>query len=555
MITWLAALLLTAAVGPPPAATPTAPGACPVPEGPVRARTVLADGTAVVARDGALQLADRLVTACDGLPDPFPISVAAFEGELWVGFRAAGLYRFDGHSFSRAEGLPADAVRALAAGPDALWIGTGKSGLWRLSRDGALARFDHRVLGQQEVSALLLDRKGDLQVGAGMYGWWRVRRNKATRIQRNIYVGCFAAMHGKAVPLSPGPECDLGAATSASGLPSSHVAALTWHRGRLYVGTFDRGLAVQGADGRFAGVAGAPPFVNALVSDGDTLWIGTAKGLWRARGDAAPQATPLGLPSEHITGLAVAPDGTLWLATGQGLAAREPGGRVRVLGVAAGLPSRLVYAVAVAEDGAVWAGTAGGAARFGSEGVRVYTQVSGALTHDWVNALLPDGDDGGVLAGTYDAGVVRLTPDGHGVPLAGLEHLWVNPGGLTRIGSGALAVATLGDGLAIVNADGGRLVRGLPSDDVTSVVPAAEGLWVGTRGGLVRIGFATAGPASRRPGGPFGVRNGVVSGADLRPPRPTGGAAACPDRSRAPDSGPRPAVSDATRPCDSVAPP
>jgi len=492
---WLAALLWVGAAGTTAAPASAASPACPVPEGPVRARVTLDDGTVATARDGALQLGDRLVTPCEGLPDPFPTSVASFDGALWVGFRAAGLYRYDDAGFTAVDGLPKDAVRTLLTDPDGgLWIGTGASGLWRLDADRRLSCFEHRVLGEREVSALFVDRRGDLHVGAGMYGWWRVRGKKAARLRRGIYVGCFSSKGRGATWHAPGPECDLGEASRASGLPSSHVSVVAWHRGRLIVGTFAHGLAVQGADGRFTPIGGAPPFVNALVSDGETLWIGTAKGLWRARGDEAPRPVPLGLPSEHVSGLAVAADGTLWLATGAGLGAREPSGRVRVLGTAAGLPSRLVYSVAVASDGAVWAGTAGGAARFGPEGVRVFTQASGALTHDWVNALLPDGEDGGVLAGTYDSGVVRLTPDGVGIPLPGLEHLWVNPGGLTRVTPDLLAVATLGDGLALVTGEGGKLVRGLPSDDVTAAVATEGGQWVGTRGGLVRLPLAGVKP-------------------------------------------------------------
>ncbi|TNF35786.1 MAG: hypothetical protein EP329_05875, partial [Deltaproteobacteria bacterium] len=322
MISWLATLMLVGAVGTSPA--PAASPACPVPEGPVRARAQRSDGTVAIARDGALQLGDRLVTPCDGLPDPFPTSVAAFGGELWVGFRAAGLYRFDGARFTRVDGLPQDAVRVLLADAEGVWVGTGASGLWRVTAEGTPTRFAHRILGAQEVSALSLDRRGDLHVGAGMYGWWRVRGGKATRMQRGIYVGCFAPSGRAVTPHAPGPECDLGEASPASGLPSSHVAVVAWHRGRLHVGTFAHGLAVRGADGRFTPIAGAPPFVNALVSDGATLWIGTAKGLWRMRGDEAPRAVPLGLPSVHVNGLAIAADGTLWLATGDGLGAREP---------------------------------------------------------------------------------------------------------------------------------------------------------------------------------------------------------------------------------------
>jgi hypothetical protein len=95
-----------------------------------------------------------------------------------------------------------------------------------------------------------------------------------------------------------------------------------------------------------------------------------------------------------------------------------------------------------------------------------------------VTALLPDGD--GVLAGTYDAGVAHLSPDGSGRRAPGFDRAWVNPNGLARV-DGRLAVMTLGDGLL------GLGSTRLPSDDVTAVVVQSGMMWVGTRGGLVRF--------------------------------------------------------------------
>ncbi len=157
---------------------------------------------------------------------------------------------------------------------------------------------------------------------------------------------------------------------------------------------------------------------------------------------------------------------------------------MRVLDETSGLPARIVYAVAVTADGAVWAGTAGGVARLTDAGIGLYTHARGQLPHDWVNALLADGD--GVLAGTYDAGVARLTPDGGGRLVEGLEAAWVNPGGLAWVG-GRLTVATLGGGLLVADEDGVAHQPGLPSEDVTAVVRNAGSHWIGTRGGLARL--------------------------------------------------------------------
>jgi len=519
---------------------------CVVPEGRVVA-AVEVDGVVVRAREGALEVDGLRLTPCEGLPGAHPSALAVFDDALYVGFRAAGLHRYVDGRFERVAGVGDRAVRALAPGADALWVGTdrglmrvaslgrcgrvatrraararqpisalrslpissdiatashlelgrrARTSLGRLVCRGVLAAQSERhwVLGRRETTALHVAVDGALHVGAGPYGWWRVApKGQAARVDRGAFTGCFDERDGRVRAHAPGRACRIGPAEAASGLPSGHVTTLVAHLGEIYVGTFDAGLARLEGD-RFVPVRGAPRFVNALLSDGPSLHIGTPKGLFRL--ERTPSAdvvrrAPVALPSQHVNGLARGRDGTLWVATGGGLVGIGPTG-VRVIDASAGLPGRIVYAVAIAGDGAVWAGTAGGAARIatvddaagGRVAITAYTHAGGQLPHDWVNALLPDGD--AILAGTYDAGVWRLTPDGVGRPVRGLEAAWVNPGGLARMGE-ALLVSTLGGGLLIRR--GGAVLRqaNLPSQDVTSILRHRGSLWIGTRGGLARL--------------------------------------------------------------------
>ncbi len=469
---------------------------CFVPEGPIVAR-VAWRGAWVVAREGALEVGGRHLTACGHgglavgqLPDPFPTALAVQGERLYVGFRAAGVFAYENGDFHHIEGLPTDGVLALAAVGDTLWVGLGTRGLWSVrGQEGRPRPLKHRVLGAQGITAL--HAEGDrLHVGAGPWGWWVVAGGRATRRQSGVYVGCFDVV-GAIQP--PGPRCALGPAEAASGLPSGHVTAVTEHEKSLYIGTFDAGIArLEGQ--RFVPLEGSPRFINALLSWANTLWIATPKGLYRLDPGGEVRLMPLALPSTHIQALAAGPDGTLWMATSQGLAGLGPRG-LRVLDRRHGLPGRIVYSVAVAADGAVWAGTEGGAVRFGPEGPTVFDQARGTLTHDWVNALLVDKTS--VIAGTYDAGVLRLHPDGTATLVAGLAGAWINPAGLVRL-DGRLAALTLGDGLWYVgdnDTQGGRQ-PGLPSADVTAAALYGGHLWVGTRGGLVRFegGGAGAGP-------------------------------------------------------------
>ncbi len=479
---------------------------CMVPTGPVADAAPLPDGGWVVAREGALELHAgdvRVFTPCEGLPGAYPTAVAAGEGFIAVGFRAGGVYWLRDGRFEAVEGLPAGiSVQALAADGPRLFVGTAEEGLWRVDVGARAHRVQHPVLGKRAITALRARPEG-VEVGAGAWGHWRIEPGgRVRKVARAAFVGCFravppsgsaAAAGGERIEaLPPGPACRVEApAGPDAGLPSGHVTAMAVHRGALYVGTFDGGLArLEGR--RFVPVDGTPRFVNVLLPDGDALWIGTAKGLARLGADGRVTRPALGLPGEHVNSLALGPDGALWIATGHGLVGVErlpsgATGRVRVVDERA-LPARIVHAVAVTADGAVWAGTAGGVARLGPDGVRTFTQVAGTLPHDWVTSLVPDGN--AVIAGTYDAGLARLEPDGRGVALKDAGAVWVNPNGVFRVGD-ALAVTTLGDGLVVRR--GGRVVRharattgGLPSDDVTALAVFGGAVWIGTRGGLVR---------------------------------------------------------------------
>jgi len=455
---------------------------CMVADEPPVAQLVLPDGQVATARSGALQIGARVITACDGLPAAQPSALAIRQGQLVVGFRSGGVYRIDGGRFVPLA-VPTAPVRALAADGGRLYVGT-SVGLWQID-GGRLQRSQHPVLRRREITALRLAGDGALHVGAGPYGWWRRAPDGGTRMLKLTYAGCFVETRRGVEARAPGPACT-PPHRPGGGLPTSHVTALQQFDGHLYVGSFDRGLFLKDGD-VWAAVDGVPPFVNALAADGAHLFVGTPKGLFRLDGAAARvERVELGLAGEHVNGLALGAGGVLLVATGQGLVELSPTGTggARVLDERNGLPSRIAYAAVETRDGALWVATAGGVARLWGGGVQRFSQAAGSLPHDWVTALLPDSDGVSVLGGTYDAGVVRLSPDGHGARVPGLERAWVNPNGLYRAGD-RLLVLTLGDGLLVAGPGAKVQVVHLPADDVTSVAPDGASLWIGTRAGLV----------------------------------------------------------------------
>lgn len=136
-------------------------------------------------------------------------------------------------------------------------------------------------------------------------------------------------------------------ATAGAGLPSNRVSAIVRHptSGDVWFGTDGRGVA---------------------------RWDGRAWRTWRFTG------APGGLPGDRVTGLAVGPDGRVWVAARAGVWGGKDwlDGGVAVLDgdawrTPAGAPSRLTSAQAIAVDGAgrVWIGTAGeGAAAYDPAG-------------------------------------------------------------------------------------------------------------------------------------------------------------------------------------------
>lgn len=458
---------------------------CVIASSPIVATAMAGDVHATLTPN-AVVLGDHTATPCDSLPAPHPTAIAGWHDRLAIGFRDGGVWTWNGATFTALAGLPATPIRALAAVGDTLWIGTAE-GLWSITSPGTAPgdhlaskprRFAHRTLGHAPISALTADRAA-LRIGVDPRGEWKIESGVAELIAKQALIGCFIDSE----PRAPG--------TCVRGAPEVpiHVTALAEYHHHLLIGTFDDGVWEQ-TDAGFRRIP-SPRLVNALLVDGDTLYAASAAGLYRMTTTTATTKTTtspsgasqgltrleLGLPSGHINDLVKSGD-TLWLATSRGAAGWDGRG-VRMLDTGA---ARVVYAITVASDGAVWAGTLGGALRFGPDATIRFDRARGTLPGDWVTALIPD-ERGGVLAGTYDSGVMRLAADGSSKAVAPLDGaLWINPHGLARI-DGTIAAATLGQGL--------RLSRGttpkLPDDDVTAILRIGDTTWIGTRGGLAWI--------------------------------------------------------------------
>ena len=113
------------------------------------------------------------------------------------------------------------------------------------------------------------------------------------------------------------------------GLASNNITTLTFDRsGQLWAGTPGRGVSRLSADGRDWALVNAfdglpSDSVTTLFADGDTVWVGTTRGiaLWDGRqvaGSVPDLGTPSPFASNNITGIAVLGD-TLFVGTSAGM--------------------------------------------------------------------------------------------------------------------------------------------------------------------------------------------------------------------------------------------
>lgn len=234
-----------------------------------------------------------------------------------------------------------------------------------------------------------------------------------------------------------------------------------------------------------------------------------------------------GLPHANITGIAVTPDGVVWVGTGRGAAAYD-GRSWTAYQAGDTLLSDLVLDIAVAHNGVLWFGTDKGLSRYDGRSWVHFTEQDG-IPAGYVQTVAA-GRDGVIwlgLAGVgadwaFGNGVAAL--DNNGTPRKDDDGLVAYPPTVVRMaGSLASAIADFGE-LGVwfgvtpegtVRPAGGqgglwRLARAgtgsadsvewsaisLPTGDaVNALLRAADGrIWIGTPAGIVVGQAEEAGP-------------------------------------------------------------
>jgi len=476
-----------------------------------------------------------LEAALDGPPIR---TIATFAGETWVGTRDAGVYRvvedkleavrivggstdrhlrihdlapFDGAWVAATaqgllrqnettelspwsdSGVGEAIVWSLAVDGDDLWMGT-IGGLFHRER-GHVVRIDPSDTRDVEIN---LDGIEIAAIGVGVH---RYSRNGMDRgidaSSENLPVGIDQLGSRRCVATQDGLWLGSGSHGSfmlRKGLPSRDVSAMAWdpHARRMWIGTFDRGVAVgDGTTWTPVASADLDPQINVIAlqpTSGDTIaWIGTARGLYRVSGDDIQHwSVKDGLPHHHVQALHVRRNGDVVVGTTTGFVIIH-GSAVEQDIYRKRPPGWAVWSIAETADETLYLGTTQGLFRYPKEGSwERYSMLDGILPDNWVTAVTSHDDQ--LWVGTYAAGVARLriTPEGLTEP----RHFGggrINPGGLSIVDDQLYASTMTGLARLPANPLGWESLAGAaPGLDVKGIVVAEGEWWVASRRGIGR---------------------------------------------------------------------
>ncbi len=452
-----------------------------LPPGMVTALVQAADDTLWAAgRFGVVRLVEgRWTPAGEGLP-PGVVNdlVIAPDGAVLAG-AATGVYRRPRHAAAfHPVGVSRDAVRSIALGPDGrmwrtdpivgvravaapdgapdpaaprargarllhdsrgdLWVGTGGQGLWRLRHDaaGAVSLFQRTStvtgLSDDGATSMIEDREGNVWV-ATRDGLNRLTPYKVTPIldlglvnavdvtpDGNVWVGTADAI----VSFASGR---MEARSAAVGLPNPPLAAMHADRaGNLWVATARELIRTRG--GRLDRVLPLERLglseVTDITSDGaDGLWVHDSRsGLWRWTGHGvSPAAVPRELQSVPLLASYTDRDGRAWFAYDNGtVASIDRSGAMRVAGERDGLRGGPYRAIHQDRDGSVWFGGDGVLVRFADGGFSALPPLPSTPPGPIIG--IADDDRGALWLAVEAAGLLRVSREELRAAIASPAH-------------------------------------------------------------------------------------------------------------------------------------
>lgn len=361
-----------------------------------------------------------------------PCMLQTPDGYIWLGTQES-LSRFDGIRFVNYTSkntpiLKSSWVQSMALSrANNLLLGTWRGGVYELieGRFHPLHHEPHPVFDQAIIYALAAAEDGSVWAGTSE--------------------GLFSLHKGKIQAYKPENEA-----------PIETIRSLALTRdGSLWIGTQDQGLwifrdkrlqpvhntncqagsmvwamAPAGPDGLWIGcghtllhhdgktftahpvpVRQAKNHITAIAQAQDgAVWLGMqSEGAWRFnRGEFTAVNTQDGLGSELTQSLLEDREKNIWVGTNGSGVTQFVHNKIRVLSRAEGLSAKEIWTVMEADDQSLWIGTHGGGLNRYQDGrITAYTQDDG-LSSQHVTALHQSPRDGSLWIGTEDNGINHL---------------------------------------------------------------------------------------------------------------------------------------------------
>jgi hypothetical protein len=326
----------------------------------------------------------------DGLPCNGVTDIAfARNGDVWVSTYGCGVARFDGATwttYGEEDGLlERHVLCATVASDGAVWFGTWK-GVARFDGTEWTSYTRRDGLVSHGVEAVIEDPDGGV-----WFGTWA----GIGRLSGSLWTSYDAGDVGtwvESIAVAPGGATWAG---TTAGIARFDLATWAWHTvlavegqpeergvsiafapdGSLWVGTYNSGIYhFDGKTWTNYTLDGCLPSnkVTAIATAPDgTLRVATRPdrydqggGIWQYDGHAWTQvSTGDSLAGGDAPSTVTAPDGTMWAIRERGVA-RFDGARWSTYTVESGLIDDDVRSIAIAADGTVWIGTNGGISRY-----------------------------------------------------------------------------------------------------------------------------------------------------------------------------------------------
>ncbi|MEW6158965.1 MAG: two-component regulator propeller domain-containing protein [Verrucomicrobiota bacterium] len=284
--------------------------------------------------------------------DNYETVYVALNGDVWLGTRSHGAYRYDGKLFShytRTNGFPGAGVLKMDGGKD----GT----IWMAS-DAGLVRYDGTNFTSVTKEGLPQLGHPDSPHVAPDGAVWFTTLPTGSADASGVWRYDPAAA-GTGLRAFENLSRKSGVLAEVSYSVEFAPDGVVWMGTARGVSRYDGHTIVNFTEADGLGAAMVP--VIHRTADG-VLWFATAQGVTRYdENELRNYNLADGLPGEHIFASLSARDGSLWFG-GLGWVARFDGRHFQAFGVKDGIPSGAVCAIRQAPDGMIWCGAEGGLA-------------------------------------------------------------------------------------------------------------------------------------------------------------------------------------------------